>query len=236
MAWVWRKEDLDVMSLIAYELLEAGTFHLAFILLAVFLDMYWALTLLTLVVMEVSTERRLNGEERYPLSKFSGFFYRLCKYGKWKGGLRCPQMVHDWMLSSVHPIASEVPCLFATHGVLVAIGFLRHRGCSATGHFTVHLRNFPKNRERAAGHCTQKLWSSAWSHCQVQKHSRENFLDITSQKWFLVTPLDVPTQEWVSWASTELFLEAQRRLSLFLSFCQLSQLTLSMDLPACHVF
>lgn len=54
-------------------------------------------------------------------------------------------------------LPSEVPCLFATHGVFLAIGFLRHWGCSTTGHFTVHLRNFQKNRERAAGHCAQKL-------------------------------------------------------------------------------
>lgn len=78
-----------------------------------------------------------------------------------------------WMLSSVAcccPLKCHVYLLNMLS--LSAIGFLCHWGCASTVYFTVHLWNFQKNRERAAGHCAQKLWSSAWSHCQVQKHTK----------------------------------------------------------------
>lgn len=55
--YAWFKTT--VTSLIAYQLLEAGTF----ILLAFFLDSYWALRPLTLTVMEMSMGWLDNGEE-----------------------------------------------------------------------------------------------------------------------------------------------------------------------------
>lgn len=174
------------MWLTAHLLPEAGMCHLAFILSAGFPDISWALNPLTLTVMNMGWLG--NEEEICPetsvFSKVSLFFFFPTNTdytitGQEAEAFSFLRRLRNECFGLLYSLAHQ-SVILDNCIVFFAVGVLCHRSSSTTVHFTIHLWNFTKNRERTAGHCAQKLWSSAWSHCQVWKHIYINIFAIRS--------------------------------------------------------